>query len=181
MLLPTMPAPITTACADEGGAVVFTAPSLPPMRLRPAAQTDARAKPARPEVGTASGASRADEHASHGLLELEHVAAHRVLGSVRVAVTDRLEELAMAEHGLLQLSGLVERQVPDAEGEHVVLLEGRLEKRVVGGAVHLAVDPLVQGLPLARVEVGSSLELVEERLQGIAVFVRRALGGEARD
>src|SRR5438270_9486232 len=144
-LLPTMPAPMTTACAEEGGAEELTALSLSSIRLRPAAQTDARAKPARPEDGTASGASRAGQDASHGRFEVQHVPEHRLLGAVAVAVADRLEELAVPEHGLLQLPSAVEREVPDPEREDVVLLEGRLEERVVGAAVDLPVDPLVEG------------------------------------
>src|SRR5438128_9675651 len=152
-----MPAPITTTCAEAGGAGVLTALSPSPMRLRLAAQTDARAKPARPEAGTASGASPARQDASHGLSEVDHVPAHRLLRPIGVAVADRLEELAVAEHCLLELSGPVEREVPDAERQDVVLLEGRFEERVVRGAVDLTMDPLVQGHQLAGVEVGSSL------------------------
>src|ERR671925_1734061 len=97
-----MPAPITTACAEEGGAMLFTAFAFSSMRLRPAAQTDARAKPARPEIGTASGASRAGQDAPHRALEVEDVPTHRLCGSVGVAVADRLEQLTVPEHGLLQ-------------------------------------------------------------------------------
>src|SRR5436190_23684752 len=92
----------------------------------------------------ARSCSWAREYASHRFLELEHVALHRVGGTIRVPVADRLEDLAMVEDRLLELARLVEGEVPDPQREHVVLLERSFQKCVAGAAVDLAVDPLVE-------------------------------------
>ena len=62
----------------------------------------------------------------------------------RVAVADRLEELAVLADGVVEPLDAVEREEPDAQREHVVLLERRLEERVVRAAVDVPVDPLVE-------------------------------------
>ena len=58
----------------------------------------------------------------------------------------------------------VEREEPDPQREHVVLVERRLEERAVGAAVDVAVDALVEldQRPLVVVATGL-LQLVEER------------------
>ena len=73
-----------------------------------------------------------DEDPAHGLLEVLDVLAHGAGCLLGVSVANGLEQLAVAEHGLLELAGPVERQVPDPQRQDVVLLEGRLEERVVG-------------------------------------------------
>ena len=50
----------------------------------------------------------------------------------RVAVEDRLEQLAVLVDGILELGDAVESEEPDPQGEDVVLLERAREERVVG-------------------------------------------------
>src|SRR5207247_10396514 len=79
----------------------------------------------------------------------------------------------------LELPCPIEREVPDAERQDVVLLERRFEERVVGYPVDLSMDPLVQGHQLGGVEVDPGVELGEEGLERAAVCVRGALGSKA--
>ena len=70
----------------------------------------------------------------------------RMTASARggVAVADRLEQLAVLGDGVVEPGDAVEREEPDAQGEGVVLVQGRLDERVVRAAVDVAVDALVE-------------------------------------
>ena len=95
----------------------------------------------------------------HRLLEVLDVGAHRLGRALAVAVADRLEQRAMLLDGLLELVRAIERDRPDAQREHVVLLERRLEQVVVRRAVDGAVDPLVEVDQLA----AAGVELREQQ------------------
>src|SRR4051795_1623128 len=106
-LLPTMPAPTTTAPARAGRDV---------------------------GSGTASvmdaDISRREQRVTHRALELVDVAPHQLRGALGLAGDDRLEQLAVLEHRRVQLPRLVHGRDPDPERERVVLLERLLEKAV---------------------------------------------------
>src|SRR5258705_5430905 len=88
--------------------------------------------------------SHGQEHAVHRLLEVLHMRAHRLDGAFAVSRLDRFEECPVRLDRLLELVGAIQCHRPDAEREHVVLLERRLEEVIVCRAVHRAVDALVE-------------------------------------
>ena len=97
--------------------------------------------------------------------DAEHEQGEEAPWPVGVAVANRLEDLVVLADGAVEALHAVERQEPDAERQHVVLPEGRLEERIVGAAVDVPVDPLVEvdQPPLVQ-RVRRPRELVEERL-----------------
>src|SRR3954447_3478309 len=117
-LLPTMPAPTTTAPARAGRDV---------------------------GSGTASvmdaDISRREQRVTHRALELVDVAPHQVGRRRRLARDDRLQQLAVLEHRRVQLPRLVHGRHPDAERQRVVLLERLLEEAVVAPPGGAAVEP----------------------------------------
>jgi hypothetical protein len=62
------------------------------------------------------------EHAADRLLEALHVAAHRLLRTLAVAVADRRQHFAVLAHGLVEAFHPLEREEPDPQREHVVLV-----------------------------------------------------------
>ena len=90
--------------------------------------------------------------------------------TLAVAVVDRLEQRAMRLDRLLELVRAIERDRPDPEREHVVLLERRLEEVVVRRAVDGAVDPLVEAhqLAAAGVELGEQARASSSRSASVA-------------
>ena len=98
----------------------------------------------------------------------------------RVAVADRLEQLAVLGDGVVEPGDAVEGEEPDAQRQRVVLVQGRLDERVVRAAVDVPVDPLVEldQRPLVAA-VGDARQLGEERTGDLAVVRARALGREA--
>src|SRR5665213_602563 len=146
-LLPTMPPPMTTARAVAGKSLTLRDPS------------------------------HGQEHAMHRLLEVLDMGTHGRCSTRAVAVADRLEEHLMRVDGLLELVRLIERHRPDAQGKHVVLRERRLEQVVVRGAIHGAVNPLVELHQLAIVATARG-ELLEQLDDLRPVGVGRPLGGE---
>ena len=103
------------------------------------------------------------------------MAAHRRLGPGRVAVADRLEQLAVLVHRLLELGDAVEREEPDAQRQDVVLLERAREERAVGAGPDVSVDALVE-VDQATVVAAGLVERLQQRDDGVAILVRaRAL------
>ena len=92
----------------------------------------------------ARGQCRGSEDGADRALEGFDVVAHDGLGALGVAVADRLQELAVLGDGVVEPRDAVEREEPDPQGEGVVLVQGRLDVRVVGAAVDVAVDALVE-------------------------------------
>src|SRR5690242_5394699 len=111
-LFPTMPAPMTTARADAGKV--------------PAALTTELIY---------NGYSSAQQCPVHRTLELVHVPTHELGRPIGFARPDGAKQRGVAPNRLLQPRGLVEREVPDPQRVHVVLLERRLEERIVRPAV----------------------------------------------
>ena len=80
----------------------------------------------------------------------------------------------MLVDGVLESGHAIEREEPDSQREHVVLLERPLQVRVVDAAVDVAVDPLVEIDQRALVVLARRLlELVEQHGTLSAVFGRR--------
>ena len=86
----------------------------------------------------------------------------------------------MLAHRILQPGQPIECEEPDAQGQDVVLVQGRREKRVVRALVDVPVDALVEvdQRPLVRL-VAHVVELLQQDCDGCAVGVRRAFGGQA--
>src|SRR3954447_10261945 len=110
-LLPTMPAPTTTAPARAGRDVGSGAASVMDADI-----------------------SRREQRVTHRALELVDVAPHQLRGALGLAGHDRLEQLAVLDYRRVQLPRLVHGRDPDPERERVVLLERLLEKAVVAPA-----------------------------------------------
>ena len=83
--------------------------------------------------------------------------------------------------GVVEPGDAVEGEEPDPQRQGVVLVQRRLDERVVRAAVDVAVDALVEldQRPLVA-RVGDAGQLGEERARDLAVVGVRALGGEAR-
>ena len=100
------------------------------------------------------------ENGADRALEGFDVVAHDGLGAGRVAVADRLQQVGVLGDGVVEPGDAVEREEPDPQRQRVVLVERRLDERVVRAAVDVAMDALVEldQRPLvARVgEAGSS-------------------------
>ena len=77
-------------------------------------------------------------------LEAFDVAAHDGLGARRIAVADRLQQLAVLGDGVVEPRDAVEREEPDPQRQDVVLVQRRLDERVVRAAVDVPVDALVE-------------------------------------
>ena len=69
--------------------------------------------------------------------------AHHGLGAGRVAVVDRLQQVGVLGDGVVEPGDAVEREEPDPQRQCVVLVERRLDERVVGTALVVALDALV--------------------------------------
>ena len=81
---------------------------------------------------------------------------------------------------VVELRDAIEREEPDAQAEGVVLVEGRLDERVVGAPVDVAVDPLVEVDECALVvRVARAGKVGEEGASDVAVVGIRTLGGKA--
>ncbi len=82
--------------------------------------------------------------------------------------------------GVVEPGDAVEREEPDPQRQRVVLVERRLDERVVGAAVDVAMDALVELDQRALVApcLGERRQLGEERARDLAVVVVRALGRE---
>ena len=114
-------------------------------------------------------------------LERFDVVAHHGLGAGRVAVVDRLQQVGVLGDGVVEPGDAVEREEPDPQRQGVVLVERRLDERVVGTALDVAMDALVEldQRPLVA-RVGEAGQLGEEGAGDLAVVGVRTLGGEAR-
>ena len=77
-------------------------------------------------------------------LEPGDVSSHGGGSSLGVAVADRLEQLAMFAHRLVETCDAVECDQPDPESEHVVPVERLLEERIVCAAVDMPVETLIE-------------------------------------
>src|SRR5437867_2509906 len=96
-------------------------------------------------------------------LEAGDVAPHDVLSGVRVTGADGREQLAVLAHGGVETGHAIEGQEPDAQCEHVILVQRLLEKRVVGAAVDVPVDALVELDQRALVALpGCAADLLEQ-------------------
>ena len=90
------------------------------------------------------------------------------------------EQLAVLGDGVVEPGDAIEREEPDAEGEGVVLVQGRLDERVVGTAVDVPVDALIE-LDQRPLVVASRRPASSSRSARatVAILRVRALGGEA--
>src|SRR5262245_17016814 len=86
----------------------------------------------------------------------------------------------MLVHRVVEPRDAVERDEPDAQRQDVVAVERLLEEVVVGAAVDMTVQPLVEIDQAALVESRRPVELREQPLGLPEVIRRPALGGEAR-
>src|ERR671919_710713 len=120
---------------------------------------------------------KASQDSAYRLLEPRHMAPHRLLRAAGIAVADRLQELAVLTDGILEPGDAVEREEPDPQGQHVVLVERRLEKRVVRTAVDVPVDALVEvdQRPLVGLAV-HVVELAEQRRDAVVGLVGEGPG-----
>ena len=113
------------------------------------------------------------EDGADGALEGFDVVAHDGLGPLGVAVADRPQQLGVLGDGVVEPRHAVEREEPDPQRQRVVLVQGRLDERVVGAAVDVAVDPLVELDQRALVAgVGDAGKLGEQRAGDRAVARR---------
>src|SRR5262249_33877592 len=127
------------------------------------ARTDAGKVPAALTTGLIYNEySSAQQRFVHGALELVDVAAHDVGGPVRLARPDRAEQRRVAADCLLETRRVVEREVPDPQRVHVVLLQRLLEEGVVRPAIDRAVDALVERDQRALVVAALRRERVQE-------------------
>src|SRR5262249_10911682 len=112
-------------------------------------------------------------------LEPDHVPAHHLFRSPAITVADGAEELAMLPDRVVESLDAIEREEPDAQRQHVVLLERPREEGVVGAGIDMPVDSLVELDQRPLVVLGRyALELFEELDTALAILRRRMLGGE---
>ena len=106
--------------------------------------------------------------------------AHHVLGPLGLAGADRLQQVAVLGDGVVEPGHAVESEEPDPEGEDVVLLERRLDERVVRAPVDVTVDALVELDQRPFVAgIADAGQLVQQRPCDRPVLGARALGGAA--
>src|SRR5688500_10471056 len=106
--------------------------------------TTARALPGRFIGGLIYQMYTSSEHTSDRALEALYVAPHDGLRGLGIAGLDRLEELAVLLDRVSEACDSIEHEEPDPKSQHVVLLERRLEERIVGARIDLSMDALVE-------------------------------------
>src|SRR2546430_720067 len=113
-------------------------------------------------------------------LEPDHVPSHDRLSEVAVAGQDSLQQIHVLIDGLAQPHLTVEHQVPEAQAQVEVALEGRLEKRVSRGAVEGAVNSLVELHEVALVGDIATREQLDQLRKRLAIGAAQLLGRQPR-
>ena len=108
------------------------------------------------------------------------VGAHDRCSAIGVAVSDRFQDGSVFEDRILEVTDPVQRQEPDAQCMHVVLIECGRKERVVRRTIDEVMDSLVHlhQLPLLRiVEIG---ELGDEGVELDSMGVSQSLSCQFR-
>src|SRR4030095_11902585 len=108
------------------------------------------------------------------------MAPHSFCRSLGVSGSDCTEQLSMLANRILEPSHPIEREKPDAQGQDVVLVQGRCQERVVRALVDVAVAAAleVDARPLVRL-VAHVVELFQQDCDAATVGVRCPFGSQA--